>query len=695
MILPRAPSAHTARPLLEIGLATFALLALELALIRWISGQVRILAYFNNLILICCFAGIGIGVLAGPRHPRLARVALPLLALLSVVLALSERLGLMHLRFPDPSVFLWGAESSRASVLESVGTIAAIVGLAGAVMACLALPATIVGALFDARRGDPRAYTADLLGSLLGVVAFSACTALSAPPPVWLALAVLPLIAITRTPLAVASGLVALVAATASIDDATFSPYNRIDVSHDGPRRIKVSVNRDYHQVMHDLRNAPVDDAEAALIRAVYDLPFAGSAPGFTAIVVGAGTGNDVAAALRADAGSIESVDIDARLIELGQRLHPDQPYADARVHAIVDDARAFYAQRTGPPVDVVVFGYVDSHAMFSSMSSLRLDNYVYTVEGLRAAWRHVGPKGHLTVCMSLLAGPWLAERIYATLADATGTTPLFVPHGLHRGGTFIAARDPATLERFARLPIAGAATSLTPNDYRQVSRTTDEWPFLYLQPGAIPWVYPFILALVAALTLLGVRVAAGTTLARSFDLPLFLLGAAFLLLETRAVTASSVLFGSTWVVNAAVFAGVLIAALCANLLVERRGAVPLRPAFAALVASVVVVYVVDTAALAALPTVARGLAAGLLHGLPIGVAGLIVSSLFVRSADLAGAFASNLLGAVLGGCLEYLSMAIGLRSLVLVALALYLAAGFVVLRRATNPHGERAPPGT
>ena len=41
----------------QIGLSTFGILALELALIRWMSGQVRILAYFNNLILIGCFSG--------------------------------------------------------------------------------------------------------------------------------------------------------------------------------------------------------------------------------------------------------------------------------------------------------------------------------------------------------------------------------------------------------------------------------------------------------------------------------------------------------------------------------------------------------------------------------------------------------------------------------------------------------------
>ena len=42
-------------------------------------------------------------------------------------------------------------------------------------------------------------------------------------------------------------------------------------------------------------------------------------------------------------------------------------------------------------------------------------------------------------------------------------------------------------------------------------------------------------------------------------------MGAAFLLLETRYVTGFALLFGSTWLVNALVFAGVLLAVLCAR----------------------------------------------------------------------------------------------------------------------------------
>ncbi len=94
----------------QLGLSTFAILALELALIRWLSTQVRLFAYFNNLTLMGAFLGMGLGVAAGRRYPGLVHAALPWLAILSGVLAYSGELGLMHMSFADTSVQLWGED---------------------------------------------------------------------------------------------------------------------------------------------------------------------------------------------------------------------------------------------------------------------------------------------------------------------------------------------------------------------------------------------------------------------------------------------------------------------------------------------------------------------------------------------------------------------------------------------------------
>ncbi len=83
-----------------------------------------------------------------------------------------------------------------------------------------------------------------------------------------------------------------------------------------------------------------------------------------------------------------------------------------------------------------------------------------------------------------------------------------------------------------------------------------------------------------------------------------------------------------------------------------------------------------------------RGAVGGLLTGLPVGLAGVIVPILLARSAQPAAALGSNLLGAVLGGCLEYYSMLGGLGSVALIALVLYLVAFLLVRRMPAGPAG-------
>ncbi len=116
------------------------------------------------------------------------------------------------------------------------------------------------------------------------------------------------------------------------------------------------------------------------------------------------------------------------------------------------------------------------------------------------------------------------------------------------------------------------------------------------------------------------------------FDLPMFLIGAAFLLLETRGVTALSLLFGSTWIVNAFVFIGILIMltgtamALAATLIVRKYPMMSTTPLFVALGLSTVALWQFDIALLNALPFAARGIyleaetrhAGGFIHAIPV-----------------------------------------------------------------------------
>jgi hypothetical protein len=697
MRLPRqAPNVkNTGRDLpipVQLGLATFGILALELATIRWAATQIRIFAYFNNLILIAAFLGMGLGVALGKRKPNLVHATLPLLALLCAILALATPLGYEYLGFPDLSVALWGGEF-KAELLDFIFCLAMMLFIFWIVVALFLSAGTAVGVFF-ARLCPLKAYSWDLIGSLAGVLVLAAVTWVSTPPPVWFLVGGIPFVILSRRLLSVLA-LGAVVALTTwSVQGAVFSPYNRIDLSSKvtgGTRDYIVAVNRDFHQFMHDLSPAALSDAlqtptelhNRSSIRKVYDLPFMLGVARGRALVAGAGTGNDVAAAMRCGFSEVQSVDIDGQIVEMGRRLHPEKPYQNPAVSPIVNDARAYFEQYGGDPFDVVCYGLLDSHAMFSSLSSLRLENYVYTREGLGSAWQLVGPKGYLTLAFSVYAGDWIAERIYWTLAEATHTEPVVIAHHLNYGYTFIAARDLAQLDWKA---VNGMPRWKPEHDSAAVRKTSDDWPFLYVRPGTIPWGYLVLIFCVLASGSMAVRfVFRGAGLVRDFDLPMFFMGMAFLLLETRGVTNLSLLFGSTWQVNASVFAGVLVMALAANLLVDRRR--PANPGawFIPLLASMVLLIYFRPEQLNAYPLLARGCLGGVLNALPIGIAGVIVSILLARSTNATASLASNLLGALVGGCLEYFSMWAGLRALAILALIIYILAWLALRREAVR----------
>lgn len=677
-----------------IAVSTFGILTLELALIRWTSSQIRIFAYFNNIVLISSFLGMGCGVAWGRRRPWLVHLTLPLVLALAVPLAFAPELSLARMTFPDQSVSLWGGDRLDGSLLLYARSMSIFLGLITLVIGIFAAAGAALGALFP-RLPPLRAYSADLAGSLLGVLVFAASTLVNAGPLLWLALAVIPFVFLSRSVLAVVLAALICALGAHSQGDAVFSPYNRIDLDRSDGSSLKLSVNRDFHQFMHDLSDEALTDPSAAegaraekrFFRSVYDLPFTLAERRRRAVVVGAGTGNDVQAALRNGFQTVYSVDIDPEILALGRRLHPEAPYHNPAAVRVTDDARAFFEKYRGEPFDVVCYGLLDSHAMFSSMSSLRLDNFVYTEEGLRAAFRHVAPGGHLTVSFSVFAGPWIFDRIFYTIKKATGQSPVAVYNGMHFGATFVVAKPPVRSDGSSLAPFRRLEPS---RPEQSVWTTSDDWPFLYLRPGSFPFAYLSVLAvLLVGGAILTSRAFGPEAIGAGFHPTLFFMGAAFLLLETRGVTAVSLLFGSTWTVNAAIFGSVLLVVLLANTWVARHPTGNVSVWFVVLLALVLAVTLFRNSWIGHWPLAVRGPLGALISILPIGIAGIIVPSLLARAPNPTAALGSNLLGSVVGGCLEYVSMWTGLRALGLMAFLLYLAA-YLLDRRANGYRGRR-----
>jgi len=200
---------------------------------------------------------------------------------------------------------------------------------------------------------------------------------------------------------------------------------------------------------------------------------------------------------------------------------------------------------------------------------------------------------------------------------------------------------------------------------------------------------YLVALGLVLLASVVFVRVGSGSLRPMIRYLDLFLMGAAFLLLETKSVVQFALLFGTTWFVNSLVFVGVLLSVLLA-IEVERRIRIA-RPGLllTLLFVGILIAWLIPTGALLGLPLVPRLLAAIGLAFFPIFVANLIFAERFRDTSDPTAAFGANLLGAMVGGTLEYLSLLTGFRNLLFLVAALY---GLAYLLSPRPTSGARDP---
>ena len=405
-------------------------------------------------------------------------------------------------------------------------------------------------------------------------------------------------------------------------------------------------------------------------------------------LILGAGTGNDASAAVRAAVEHVDAVEIDRVILGLGRDHHPEDPYHHKSVDLHVTDARA-YLRNSDQRYDLIAFGTLDSHTLFSGLGNVRLDSYVYTGESLVEARDHLTEGGGGAVTFSV-GRDWIATKLYDIIEHAFGHPPLvFYPDGessVTGHKVFIAGNDQqALVERSRSLGVALEPFTRSAG----VTMPTDDWPHLYIKSKSLANEYVSIILLLALFSVLATRVAVGR--AASFDPTFFLLGAGFLLLETKSVTYLALLFGSTWVVNSVVFSAILMTALVSIAVVHIVKPRGVTIPFAALLLALAVILLLEPSRLLVESMALRGLIALAFVGLPVFFSGIAFATLFARSANPASALGSNLIGAVIGGLLEYASLLLGSRLIYLFAIVIYAAAWWAVGRAAKGVQARPA----
>jgi hypothetical protein len=688
-------------------LAVFAASALalyvELVLVRWHATCFHAFAIFKNVSLLSCFLGLGIGYALSGRPRGLLSTFLPLLALQTLLFGVlsTTQYGGRAIN-PVAEQLVMGVTEDRRNwlyVVEGNAFLAAVF-LLNAVMF---IPLGHLAGRLMERLPRMQAYSLNLLGSLCGIAAFSALALLWMPPAVWMGVAIVGVAPFLgggarRVALAAASAAVILTGmglTERASEKNYYSPYQvitlRLPEGRGGVAAPSLRVNHCFYQQLWDCSpQLGRTDERLQNIRTYYDLPYQVlPRPGQDVAVVGAGTGNDVAAALRNGCGSVTAVEIDPTIVYLGQRLHPERPYADPRTRLEVNDART-YLRQTDRQFDLIIYGLLDSHTNLGAMTNVRLDSFVYTVQGFREAVARLKADGLLVVSYALL-DPQQGDKLFAMLCQACpGKTPRVLTGA---GGTHY-----LTGPGLDRLPATVTDQADVTADFlrRGADRAevaTDDWPFFYMQHRTYPVSYAVMIAVLLGLSAWLVKRRLGTVaFARDArTAAFFFLGAGFMLIETRSITELGLTFGNTWQVVSVVIAGILVMGFLANQWVDRRGPVAPRPTFVLLGVTLALGWLLNRLAIAGLVLPAARLVQPVVLTAPLFFAGLIFSSELRRGGQIGTVLCANLFGAMLGGFLEYNSMYWGFSSLYPLGLALY-AAAFVCTERAQKQQAEVPP---
>jgi SAM-dependent methyltransferase len=744
---PIESSTRNWRSYVDLFLISFVLLFFELACIRWFGSTVVHLTFFTNIILLATFLGMSIGCLSASSARDWTENVTPLFFVAAVV-ACGVLWIFTHHGHPlvdvgglgSPQQVYFGTEYQAKDVSTfPIGIPIEILAIIFFYLITLVFVGVgqSLGRAFDDAPDRLRAYISNIIGSLAGIAFFALASYLWTTPVVWFAVvmtiwlyllkrrtliqvywafAVLLLMGVVSYPMALQSPY-----RTAShlYESLIWSPYYKIVYT---PQTRTIYTNNFGHQQM-----VPIRETGPA-----YSLPHllnrdAGGQAFQDVLIIGAGSGNDVTAALAYGAKHVDAVEIDPVIYNLGRADHPDHPYQDPRVNIHIDDGRSF-VRKTQQKYDLVIYALVDSLVLHSGYSSLRLESFLFTQQAFDDIAARLKPGGVFAVYNVFRQG-WIVGRIDKMSEKAFGTRPLVISF------PYVADIHPAD-RQFARLTMilsgtnAPALTAIrrqfeqhqsfwlnerstanapingfgpeppsiagsTLSDWHKIAPATvdttginqlpsDDWPFLYLSAKIIPDLNLRSMALIIGLSLLMVYMFSPVRMVRP-NWQMFFLGAGFMLLETKGVVHMALLFGSTWLVNSIVFFAILVMVLASNLYVLMLKPKKLWPYYAFLVVSLAVNIVVPMSSFLALPGWQKIALSCTVVFVPVFFAGIVFGTLFRDSSQPDIDFGSNIAGAILGGLCESLSLVIGFNYLLIIAVACYLLSAVFSKRSAVT----------
>ena len=668
---------------------SFLILFAEIMALRWMSIEFTTLKAFPNLVIMVILIAISAGLtwsesklsqltIMQSKLPFCGAIALILMILITApqfkVYEQSFRLDQDWYKVAFALVFLLSAMASLYLIFLRLGI--------------------LLKPLFDSQP-PLTAYTINLLGSIFGVVIFGLISYLSAPPAVWLLAIGFVVFAIRKKK---SDLLIAILFAGLAFyfnHQSYWSPYSKLDIVPVRAQADDVFVpgsyllnsnNLFFHTGTHALLDSQVSqylkskkgaDSKLKELTASYlsclEAPYQCALQAKEVLILGAGSGNDVAYAIAKNVQNIDAVEIDPIICKLGKTKHPDRPYLDPRVSVHNEDARTFL-RYDKKKYDLIEFAFLDPGNTVRASSFLRVDNYVYTVESIKSVLRCLAPNGVGFISFASDDDSFITHRLYKTIMQACGKAPLTMINKKARSALFLFGPGADQSKLSSWLANHPGIKMWTPStEQLQIRASTDQWPFLYTDFNyAGIWLYLGTLAVVIVLPSLVIFHGQSREAKFAEMGNMFFLGLAFMLIETKAIVELSLLFGATWIVSSVVIAAILTLALLANFYVQKTKRIPLAYIYGALVVCLALQYFLSVPERTEWsPLVVAGLAS-LVACLPIFFSGMVFSYCFREAKNPSSFLAANLLGVAFGGLTENLSLTFGIKGLIWIALCIY-----------------------
>lgn len=681
--------------LLNIFLAAALTLFLELAIIRIHSIYIHIFSFFKNLSLFSCFFGLGIGYAIGRKKLFSLKWTYPLLCLQILFLFIIYNTPL-NIFFINPvSEQLTMGRDTAQSILQIfiiyVFTISIFL-----FNVLVFIPLGQLTSSYMLKTNKLKAYGANLLGSLFGILLITLLSYIWTPPILWLAFSLIIFIFLVRKNakliyISSVSFLLLIFFLNLNLNKNSkffYSPYQNIVLEHLNNPLSPVLI-----KISHIFFQSPLNLSKRLTFerpdispgnifgyhvdieheREFYDIPYkVNDFMKKNVLIVGSGTGNDVSAALRnSKVDQVDAVDIDPLIIEIGKSYHPERPYQNEKVNIYVDDARSFI-KKVDKKYDLIVYGLLDSQSNLSAKGGVRLDSFVYTVEAFKEAKNILNENGYLSISFFVQQDE-IREKLSAMLEKAFNTKPLILKSQTNDRYIFLVSKNE---KKYFDLKNLEFFKHYKNTDFKQTLKfdiSTDDWPFFYMPKKIYPISYLIMIITILFSCLLYLKKNIGFKVTKIYLTPFFL-GAGFMLIEAKGITELAKVFGSTWSVLSIIISSVLILAFLANYIILKKIFIKKKLIYALILFSIVLGFLYSHFSI---NLKFEEIILPLLLTMPIFFSGLAFSNEILINKNMQNVISSNIFGALFGGLLEYNSMYFGYSALYFLAAIIYMLAYF------------------